>query len=255
MKFNEDLHIFIPHYIKLTQRKEYLDAALKEEGFSNIHWYDHIDRDTLTSEHLSWYQYSPEKWNSLNAIWKHYDSPPRQLSPSEIAVTVTHILIYNYIIDKGLDYVLILEDDIILYNNFTKKLKRVIQELPDDFDACFLSDNFGWTVDNYKEGYLGSLNNNKYTPEKCIYKMPTGKCADAYLLSYHGAKILYENTIPFYFPIDWMHTPIFLQNNMNIYWAEPSLTHQGSDDIYGSANGRSGGVFKKVLKKIQLNQL
>ena len=108
--------IFISHYIKLTDRKQYLDNVLKILGFTNVHWFEHINRDTLTSDQLKMYEYNPEKWMSLNSVWHEYKSLPRKLSGPEIANELTHIEIYKYIIDNNIQTALILEDDCILYN-------------------------------------------------------------------------------------------------------------------------------------------
>lgn len=240
----KDIHIFIIHYKKLTERKKYLDHELKSYGFHNIHWFDHIDRNNLSKEQLSLYKYDPEMYLSKNAIWKEYKSIPRPLTLGEIACCLSHIEIYDYICKNNIPYALIFEDDVILYDNFYNKLVKVFSELPENFDSCYLSDNFGWTVNNYKEkngfGFLGSLNHNIYTENKCVYKMPSGKCADSFLISHHCAQILYKEIIPFCLPPDWEQTPIYIRNNMNVYWAEPSLTHAGSNDIYGSSVNRPG---------------
>jgi len=236
----DEVHVFIVHYKKLELRKKYLDAALREEGLSNIHWFEDIDRNTMTEEQLNMYQYNEKRWYELNATWHQYDSKCRQLTMPEIACAVTHVEIYKYIAENNIKIALFFEDDCLIYRNFQERLLRVIRELPDDFDACYLSDCFRWTVDNYKYGYLGSLNNNKYTKDKCVYEMHCGKCADSFLLTSKCAKLLYDNFVPFCLPPDWMQTPIYLKNNMKIYWSEPALTHQGSEDAYNSSIGRPG---------------
>ena len=67
------------------------------------------------------------------------------------------------------------------------------------------------------------------------------KTVDSYLISNKCAKILYDNLIPFCLPIDFSINPIFVKNNMNVYWAEPALIHQGSEDFYASSAQRPIG--------------
>lgn len=227
--------IFIVHYKKLADRKKYLDSALRSEGFHNIHWFEDNDRNTLTKEQLNMYEYNPDTWYKQTAIWHQYDSIPRKLSLAEIACEVTHIEIYKYICDNNIDIALFFEDDCIIGPNFLTGLTRVVSELPDDFDSCYLSDCFGWTVNNYKQGFLGSLNTNTYSPDKCVYKMGIGKCADSFLISNKCAKQLYSNFIPFCLPPDWTQSYVYLSKGMNVYWAEPALTHQGSETVYQSS--------------------
>lgn len=242
-----DIHICIVHYYKMHKRKLYLEYALKKQGINNVIFFDEIRRDTLSEKHLSNYKYSPENWMKYNSLWHMYESKPRQLTLSEIACQNTHIAIYDYIINNNLKYCIIFEDDTILYNNFKDNLIKIINDLPDDFDACFIDDSFGWTVENYRsekmKGYLPSLNMNKLEDiknqqNKYVYKMPSGKCAAAYIISKKGAQILKNELIPFCLPIDWMQTYVFLHKNMNIYWSHPPIVHQGSLDVYVSTADR-----------------
>jgi GR25 family glycosyltransferase involved in LPS biosynthesis len=231
--------IYIIHYKKLIDRRRYLDKALRDEGFTNINWIDHIDRDTMTTEQKNMYKYDEDKWYSLNSTWKEFRSKPRQLSQGEIACTVSHIFIYKEIIDKEIPYALIFEDDAILLDSFYERLYKVFEELKEqNFDICYLGDAFGWTIDNYKFGYLGSQNKNKKIENKNVYPMISSKCAESFLLSNSGAKHFYNNFIPFCLPPDWMHTPIIINMHMKCFWAEPALIHQGSVDVYSSSVDR-----------------
>ncbi len=245
-----NIPIFIIHYKKLTERKEYLSRRLNELGFSNVNWVEDIDRDTMTDEQLAMYQFSSEKWYELNLTWFHVESRPRYLSKGEIACGVTHILIYKHIIDNNIKNAIIFEDDVILYDNFVN-IDKILEELPSDYHTCFLNDAFGWTVENYKHNYFKSM---EYIPGKNVYKMGCSKCADSFLISYEGAKLLYNNIIPFCLPIDWMHNPIYINNNMNVYWAQPALTHQGSEDIYKSSVGREQQL-SNVEEKIEEDEI
>lgn len=231
--------IFIIHYKKLTERKNYLNSALEAEGFTDIHWFENIDRNTMTEEQLAQYQFDYDRWYKLNATWKQYDSTPRLLTKPEIACATTHISIYKYIVDHDIPIALIFEDDAQLLPNFKQNLQTVIDELPSNFDACYINDAFGWTINNFKGptvGYLGSLNDNVKDDNRHVYKMNCSKCANAFLLSQKGAKLLYSNIIPFCLPIDWMHNPIYLTNNANVYWAEPPLTIEGSKTQSGASS-------------------
>lgn len=246
-----DIPVFIIHYKKLTERKEYLTKTLREHGFTQVYWFDQFDRDTLTEEQLKMYVYDEEKWMSSNAVWHHYDSKPRPLTGPEVACTLTHIEIYKYIIENGIQKALILEDDVIFKQNFKEDFKATMDEitsLNDEFDMCFLNDAFGWTINNYKEncGYIGSLNKNTFIPGKHIYRMYGGRCSDSYIISNNAAKTLYDNIIPFCLPIDWAQTPIILTKDMKVYWSEPAITHQGSEDVYKSSMQRPRGSVADV---------
>ena len=99
---------------------------------------------------------------------------------------------YKYIIDNNIKISLILEDDCILAESFKMKLNKIINQLPEDFDTCFLGDSFGWTVNNFKFGFFGSFNKNVISSDINVYKMPCAHTADAYIISYNGATNLYN---------------------------------------------------------------
>jgi len=246
------IEIFIVHYKPLVERKQYLDNALKSYGFTNIHWFEDIDRNTMSQEQLSMYKYNADQWYELNSTWYQFDSKPRLLTKPEIACTVSHILIYKYIIDNNIEKALIFEDDCILLDNFLNKLEKVLNELPADFCTCYLNDAFGWTVSNFKHGFLGSLNKNIYSPDKCVYNMSCSRCSDSFILSNRGAKLLYNNITKttFCLPIDWTHNPIYLTTNhaKDVFWAEPALTHQGSE---GLSEGSTSAYKSSVQRNNQ----
>ncbi len=233
-----DIPIFISHYKKLTDRKKYLDNILQKENFSNIYWFEDIDRDTMTKEDLTMYKYDKHRWLYLNSTWGHNYNDSRELRGPEIANAITHIKIYKYIIDNNIEIALILEDDCILYDNFKKNLLKYIEQLPKNFDTCFIGDAFGWTVDNYRTGFFGQQNKNIIREDLNIYPMKCGHTADAYIISLEGAKKIYNSILPFCLPIDFEFNHIFITENVNNYWGHPALIHQGSEDVYKSSAGR-----------------
>jgi len=238
------MHIFVVHYKKLTERRKYLESIFSQIPDIIVHWFDEVDRDTLSSEHLLMYKEDPEKWTSMNNIWHNTKSPSRILNKAEIACAVTHLLIYKYISDNNIEKALVLEDDVILIHSpdvFIEKLKRANSY---DFDMCWISDYFGWTVENFSiysppslhiDPYLASLNKNIITDDRYIYPMPCNKSSDAYLISNRCAKLLFQEIVPFCLPIDWNHTPIILKHKLKNYWTVEPLVSQGSFNVYGSS--------------------
>lgn len=234
------INILICHYKPLEDRREYLESELKK---FNVIWFDNYNRNSLLESDMKLYEYDPKKFIEYTRIWGD-TTEPRLCTLGEIANGITHIKMYEYIIENNLDYALILEDDCIILNNFEKELEEIIKELPSDFDTCFIGDAFGWTVENYKFGFFGSFNKNVIVPNKKVYPMKSGKTADAYLISKNGAKKMLKYLKPFCLPIDYMHNYIFMKESINNYWSKTPLTHAGSQDIYESSMGRDNGVLK-----------
>lgn len=250
MENTDFLNVFIVHYKKLTERKKYLKTILEQINTLmpiKVHFFEDIDRDTLSEEHLSMYKYDPQRWSEWCAIWHETSSQPRELNKAEIACAVTHLEIYKYIQTNGIKKALILEDDCVIKNSveyFVSELTKIIKELDseeeNDFDLCWISDSFGWTVESYNYNdpnaakklyvspYLGSLNQNVIFDDKYVYPMPCNKTTDAYLISNKAASFLLKEIIPFTLPIDWNHTPLILCHKLKNYWSRETLISQGS---------------------------
>jgi len=223
---NDGLHVSVVHYKKLTDRKNNLQTMFNQQ---NIHanWYSDIDRDTLTFEQMSMYDPTPSRFYDVCKIFKD-PSPYRPLSKPEIAATISHLNLYQMMIDKNIPSLLILEDDVILHIDFKMNLQKYMHQLPSDFDMLFLSDSFGWKIDTYKQGFLGSLNTNKYVQGTNVYKMYSSRTADAYVISLEGAKKMLKASSTFTLPIDYEMNYAILKNDMQVYWAEPAICSQGT---------------------------
>jgi len=213
------MKIFVVHYDKLTKRKDSIIKQLSKYNF-DFEFISNHGKENLTHEDKNMF---------------------RSISDGEISVALHHIECYKRIVEKKIDYALILEDDILLCNNFRQILELYIKELPSDWEMLFIGDGCGLHIDK-----------NLLIPEKHIYKkdnVNNGKkhggatrCLDSYLISNKCAKIIIEKLkLPNYTilaPVDlWMNC-VIRNNNFNVYWAEPTIVTQGSEN----------GIFKSTLR-------
>lgn len=167
-------------------------------------------------------------------IWIIYpnknDLLPRNICASThlprgmIAVTYKHYLALRDIVEKGYDYAVIMEDNIEFKGNVPNAIERYLKDLPSDWDCVFDSDFLGLKYDE------ASVN-----PAISVYKKSneiTGQCSGAskgahfILVSKRGAKLLYENFLPFRECSDHHYNELFRKLNMNVYWAEPPNVHK-----------------------------
>lgn len=247
---NDGLNVQVVHYKKLKNRKENLELMFSQQCM-HANWYSDIDRDTLTHEQMSMYDPSPSRWYDVCKSFED-SSKYRPLSKPEIAATISHINLYKMMVDKNIETMLILEDDVLLQLHFKRSLNMYIKQLPTDFDMLFLSDSFGWTIGEYKEGFLGSLNKNKYIDGTNVYRMYSSRTADAYVISLSGAKKMLEKCSTFTLPIDYEMNHAILTNDINVYWAEPALCSQGTlIGAYESSIRESVEIVERVF---QMNQ-
>lgn len=126
-------------------------------------------------------------WDILNHmgiktdVWNPYDGRTSSPLPGEYGVLVSTINLWQYIVDNKIESLLVLEDDIILQENFVENFNLFIKDLPTDFD--FLSFYYFSEQNKVEDNTeIGSENihksNNQYSAAQCM------------LYSYHGAKKL-----------------------------------------------------------------
>ena len=129
-------------------------------------------------------------------------------------------------------YNLVLEDDAILDEDFVLKLKRGLEQLPDDYDMLFLGDCCNLHIES-----------SKIKPNQFIYKKcregggghpAATRCCDSMLISQKCATKIcnfYESikTNNIYLPVDHWLNQVILDLKLDIYWMEPTIVKQGSE--------------------------
>ncbi|HNQ68875.1 MAG TPA: glycosyltransferase family 25 protein [Bacteroidales bacterium] len=162
------------------------------------------------------------------------------LSKEEIAVALSHIDLWQKIINEKIDYALILEDDIYFNKDFSETLNKAWKELPNNrsdgykFDILYLS---------FLE-VKGGMERKKYS--KHLYKPIKGIWwLSGYVLSYAGAKKIL-NERPIQGPVDLWLNHMF--NKLDAYMTNVSIINQRQD--YESNNSWSvGKIYNKLPDK------
>jgi GR25 family glycosyltransferase involved in LPS biosynthesis len=206
------IDVFIVHYTKLSERKTKMLNQLRDtclDGIFKIHWVESYDREKLTEQDvLTNYKYD-------GTIC------PRVITIGEVANGMAH----SYIIEKcAKEYpcVLVLEDDMILTDNFLSNLLQCLENIPKDWDMI---------------GLGGGVEKNEYTGQKLsIVKSPTD-CVPTgcFMLKQAFAKKIVSHHLfkPFVSPID--HNLRFITPYLepHIYWVQPFISYEGSKtDVY-----------------------
>lgn len=186
---------------------------------------------------------APERWERMEARFKYFgmeatrwnastpntltDSFYEYLNAGQRSCAQSHINIWRHIIQNGLYYSLILEDDA----KFDKKWKEKLSEInlihtDEDWDAIFL---------NVSE---------PMNPKNKWMKIQEQYLTGAYILSYNGAKRLLDIFKDGYGSSDWMTTR--LQTYGRSYSYFPWLVIQeGNESTIGSGYQED---HKKVIR-------
>jgi len=212
------MKIFVVHYSKLIDRKKHILKQFQKYNITDYEFIE-IDRDELHNQNISMFQ--------------------ENYSNSQIAILLSHFYAYKQISDKY-ENGLIFEDDVILSDNFINILDNYITQLPEDYDMLFIGDGCNFHIEKH------NLIPNKNIYEKCLYPTSWGgngatRCTDSYIVSNKCAKklcyyidnLLYKINLP----VDWWLNTASRDNNFKVYWAEPTIVSQGTQNgLYKSSH-------------------
>jgi GR25 family glycosyltransferase involved in LPS biosynthesis len=201
-------YIYIVHYKKLIERKNYLQEFFKKNNIDNFEFRDLFQRENLTNE-------ISEKYFKL-----------KNLSSAQICITIEHIETYKNIVyntnASDDDWFLILEDDAIFCNNFIDKLNKHLDSIPKDAEYLDISDYMS----------IASLG---ITSQDMWVKTKYTRTNVSYLIKKKTCSKLLTTIIPFDVSIDHELNKQFALHDIKVYWSNISLVHHGSDTTYGSS--------------------
>ncbi len=204
------MKIFVIHYKKLIHRKLFILEQFEKYNITDYEFIE-IDRDELHGHDITMF-----KQNYPN---------------SQIAISLSHFYAYKQISDTHDGF--IIEDDAIFSDNFTDRLDIYMSQLPTDYDMLFVGDGCHLHIENHK------LNSNQNIYEKCLYPTSWGgdgasRCCDSYIMSKKCANKIceYINHLEYKIdlPIDWWLNVAARDNHFKVYWAEPTIVTQGTQN-------------------------
>jgi len=209
------MKIFVLHYSKLTERKASILKQFEQQGITDYEFIETYDKNSLTEQEID--MFIPDyKKSKISLVLKHFHVVRR--------------------IQESYDQALVLEDDAILANGFPALLENYMSQVPSTYDMVFLGNGCGLHIPRENQ-----------TPGKNIYERgvhPTKwggngatRCTDSILISKQCAIKLCK-----YFDImkavdykikdcniDWFYNRAARDTKLNVYWAEPTIVSQGSE--------------------------
>jgi hypothetical protein len=153
--------VFVIHYKKLTNRKEYLINYFKSKNITNYEFRNNFQREDLTTDIVNHY-FKSNKFERENLSTKaaesyfklnNFDNVTTDiadfyfklniLNSAQICITIEHIETYKEIVNRTSDnddsWYLILEDDAInIHPDFNKIILDTFKLLPNDWDILLL---------------------------------------------------------------------------------------------------------------------
>lgn len=221
-QYNEnDIDIFCINLKENKSRKEHIKKYFKETQFI----------DAINTKGEKWKNYKNhltenaiiqlEESEKTKTRKEHYE-----LTPGAVGCFLSHFKIYKHILENpnfNSNIFLILEDDAIPEKGFTKKIKKILNNLPRDFDilllGCYVFDNDTKHIKVNEQDYL-KLNGTK----TYFFQL------HCYLISLKGIhkilKEMEEQNNKFYQQIDAFLSDLARKNKLNIYYLKKSIVVQ-----------------------------
>ncbi len=199
------LNKFFDHIYVLTLERE----LEKQERISDVlngleyELFMGVDKKNLTIDQLI----ATGVYDEARAIELHrYDKP---MNTGQIGCCISHKMIYEDVISKGYEKVLILEDDIVPQKEGFAELAETLAELPDDWELVYFD-------------YCNNIKRNFWT----------------------FFVVLYYHILKFFKKVKWSHTTI-----ANFYTKHFSkhLQYAGYHN-YASAYGITNAAAKKLIE-------
>jgi glycosyl transferase family 25 len=236
---NEILHrhfdqVLVLTVERFTDRQQEVTERLAGIDFSFFYGTDKLELTEAVIPQL----YHYDKRHSLSV--RQYFPP---LNTGEIACSLSHRRIYENILEKGWQHVLIFEDDVVPDFAQVETLEKALNELPSDWDLVYLgylkneTASPGRRIKNawYRlQALLGFCNVpasylHYWLPRpfsRHLLKAGFHDCTHAYAISRRGAEKLLAEQRPVIHRADNALSALVLKNELNAFITRPSLFHQ-----------------------------
>lgn len=152
---------FVIHLARATERYEFFMTNIHSAGFSNIQIYDAIDGSNSMSI-MECYKQLGDR-----CIFDY------ELSKGQIGCLLSHLMLWQRIIDENIEICTIFEDDVYFHPLWNTLSKSYFNDTPPDFDIIFIGNGL----------------------DSCITQNPSLKintesswCTHAYIITRKGAK-------------------------------------------------------------------
>lgn len=224
----DSIKIFIIHYKKLVERREFMIRQFEKLGITNYEFIDQYDRNSLNSDELT--IFSPDfkqlyyrlKRSHSASLGIDEEARSQVWVNGQMAITLSHIYAYREIVNKY-DCALILEDDAVLHPNFCELFLNYVSQLPNNYSMMYIGNGCNLHIENHK--LIDNCN---------LYEKPNTRCTDSYLVSKDCARrmINYIDNLNHVVnePVDWWLNHVIRDLQLLVFWSEPTIVTQGTQN-------------------------
>lgn len=217
----------ILHCKKLENRLTHILSQITNQNIENYNIVDQFDADDLTEDIIcDYYVDNKTECDIASRITLQHnsciDSVYKTLPKESISLCIKHtIALQSFIHQQDYEYLLILEDDCIFWQN--RNINEVIKRAPSDWDIIFIGGSFGYNI----------LPIQRAIGDYILVGHPSTNTTSSLIYNKESAKKTLDTILPFYLPIDWQLNNVFYKNDFKVYHTVPYLCGQLSNIAQG----------------------
>lgn len=197
--------IFVCHHKPLVERKKQLQKFFQQNNV-DVEWVEDYLPDDIEYE---------------------YKRVIGNINDSEISIYLKHQYCFNQQVENNLNYILILEDDVDLPDNFVNYLEICMNEFIEHepkLDGLMLGSCCGIRSKDIIDGKFVYYENDYMT-----------RCAHAMIFTLEASKKIIKNLKTINYPIDHKLNSIIKKENLKIGWVEPSIKQKSESGLFQSS--------------------
>jgi GR25 family glycosyltransferase involved in LPS biosynthesis len=218
------LIIFFIYNINKNKIEKFTTNILGENNLKTyfINLDEHIDRWNINKNKINnmirFNAIHGKKLDKSNLIKNGILNNINELLPGQLGCALSHISVMNLIKNQKEEYGLILEDDVIIPDNFELIFNNLIKNCPEKWDIIFLG---GCNIygKKYNDNFIIPLDNNG----------SKNLCMHAVLLNKNNVDKIINVLQPLYRPIDSQLREYF--NTLDVFYAFPNIINQNKNLI------------------------
>ena len=216
--------ILVINLEKNLYRHKKLEQQLIQYDISNYLFIPAINGDTLKDNELI---------ELPKSLYRKNTNSPREIPfetiyfthfhPNEIACIKSHIIAINLAIKLNLDYVIILEDDIIICQDWNTRLEKLLILVPKNWTHIYLSGQPDESIEKFHP-----LN---FAPFLHVEQSIATEGAFSYMLKKEVFEVVKENLLKFSAPTDTVIKQLIAEKKLISYTFYPFLSYHDNNIV------------------------
>jgi hypothetical protein len=214
--------VFVLHHPANVERKQRLDEQLRREHIE-AEWIEVWSVEELAALPRSEFDALYDQFRFLKEGDSEHWCFANKISLKHVSVLLKHFEAIKRIVQRGLEAALVIEDDVILAENFMSQLATSLHLLKGkEWDLLSIGDgNPPMHHPEFSAGAERKVFRKTWTggPIYAVSALNVMRSPDSYVLSQHGASEMHRAFLPQAFPIDNHMNYLLNKLNLSVYWA------------------------------------